>query len=66
MKGTPCYGCEERHVNCHADCEEYIEFQKRREEERQASKEFCSLYNYEAEAAKRRKKYDRKRKGRSK
>ena len=28
---TPCYKCENRHQNCHAECEKYQIFQKERE-----------------------------------
>lgn len=23
---APCYGCEDRHVGCHADCAKYVEY----------------------------------------
>lgn len=29
MKDTPCYGCGKRHILCHADCNDYIEFAKK-------------------------------------
>lgn len=25
-RNAPCYGCEDRHVGCHADCAKYIEY----------------------------------------
>lgn len=27
MTTSPCYGCEDRFVGCHAECSRYIEFQ---------------------------------------
>ena len=26
MNSTPCYGCTERHYNCHAKCGRYISY----------------------------------------
>lgn len=28
---SPCYGCEERHPRCHADCERYREWAESRQ-----------------------------------
>lgn len=25
-QNSPCYGCEDRHVGCHADCAKYVEY----------------------------------------
>ena len=30
--GCPCYGCEDRCVNCHASCEEYKIYEKTKHE----------------------------------
>ena len=29
---SPCYGCEDRNSVCHADCERYAEFVRRKQE----------------------------------
>lgn len=29
---SPCYKCQERHVNCHSECEKYKEYHAKNEE----------------------------------
>lgn len=46
MKRTPpCYGCTERHRNCHSDCEKYISYTKICEEEKQKRIECLNAEN---------------------
>ena len=35
MKDTPCYGCFNRHILCHADCHEYLDFKKKIAEQKE-------------------------------
>ena len=28
MRTAPCKGCSKRHLGCHANCEEYLDFRK--------------------------------------
>ena len=30
---SPCYGCKDRHDLCHAACEAYLEFRRKKDEE---------------------------------
>ena len=32
MKKAPCKDCERRHLGCHSECPEYIEFSRERNE----------------------------------
>lgn len=32
MKKAPCLGCEDRELGCHAHCQSYIEWTKRKDE----------------------------------
>lgn len=47
MVGTfnPCYGCEDRHDLCHADCEAYLDFRHKKNLENAARAEKISI-NY--------------------
>lgn len=40
MNFTCCYGCTERHLNCHADCKEHAKMQKLNEQEKQARRAY--------------------------
>lgn len=33
---SPCFGCEERHVGCHAECCRYLEWRKQKDEQNEA------------------------------
>ena len=28
MGNSPCYGCGDRHINCHSTCDTYIEWKR--------------------------------------
>jgi hypothetical protein len=30
---SPCYGCKDRHDLCHSECEDYLTFRKKKDEE---------------------------------
>lgn len=49
MKGkgsAPCYGCDERHYKCHAECEAYKKYaEEKRKENKEKSKEFSYMIN---------------------
>ena len=36
MSKSPCYGCEERHIGCHADCERDSKWREERQAEKDA------------------------------
>lgn len=36
---SPCYGCEDRHVGCHAECEKYQAWAERQERLREEDQE---------------------------
>ena len=49
MLKSPCNGCNERYKNCHAHCEDYIDYQNEISEiKRNRQKEF-SVNDYEIE-----------------
>lgn len=48
MKGkgsAPCYGCDERHYKCHAECEAYKKYaEEKRKENKERAKDFSHMY----------------------
>lgn len=38
MNKSPCYKCQERHTNCHSECEKYKEYQAKNKEKRELRK----------------------------
>lgn len=64
MPASPCKGCEERHLHCHAGCERYTEYRSQLEKskaERHAKvEENAFMYDVKKSVARR---YDRRRKG---
>lgn len=44
MKDSPCFGCEERHMRCHAECERYKVFKQGIEEDKQKISEYREKY----------------------
>ena len=46
----PCLNCEERHKNCHSECEKYIKYkaeaEKVREKENKARELYKETYDY--------------------
>ena len=48
MIKSPCFGCENRHISCHSECEKYVQYRKYREksyEERRKMVEFEESFN---------------------
>lgn len=44
--GSPCFGCDERHLGCHGDCEEYKAYRDSKVQEAQERAKFIPLYEY--------------------
>lgn len=42
----PCYKCTDRTVNCHAECEEYNVWKKKRQEEQLQLRQQIDTLNY--------------------
>lgn len=40
---SPCYGCEDRHDLCHATCEAYLEFRRKKDEENAKRREASDI-----------------------
>lgn len=40
---SPCKGCEERHDLCHSECEKYLEFRRKKDEENAMWQERCQI-----------------------
>lgn len=40
---SPCRGCEERRVLCHAECDRYIEYQRKNAEIREKRREYDGI-----------------------
>lgn len=41
---SPCMGCKERHLKCHAECEKYNAFKKGIEDDKQKAAEYKEKY----------------------
>ena len=39
MKKSDCYGCDERHQGCHAECEKYKKFREAIDKRKEAEKQ---------------------------
>ena len=56
MRNDPhnCYGCKERHLGCHSDCEKYAAWKARYEEKKfhfyKQRKEESIIHQYEVKA----------------
>ena len=50
---APCYMCEERHENCHSECEKYQEYKATMNKMRDAREKEQALETYIVDAARR-------------
>ena len=50
---APCYMCEERHENCHSECEKYQEYKATMKKIHDARAKEQELESYTADAARR-------------
>lgn len=53
MQNAPCYGCFNRHILCHADCHEYLDFKKKIAEQKEKISSELRAYSDFREAKKR-------------
>lgn len=52
MNDAPCRRCEERHPKCHKDCEKYIEWRRKRDEEYEHYRKQHEVVEYEINRSK--------------
>lgn len=57
MLNSPCNGCNERYKNCHAHCEDYIEYCKKLETVKQRKQRYNNDEQYAINKTKRLQKY---------